>query len=345
MACTGGPAPGRIAANKNDPEETPMPIVRRALLGAALLPLVRPARAEDAWPSRAVTLLTGYAPGGLTDVTTRAIAERMQRELGQPLVVDNRVGGATSVAATAVAGARPDGYVLLMGASSLAINPALQPALTPHDPQKELVPVGFAFRSAFVLHVHPGLPVRNVAELVEWARANPGKLNFGSSGTGSVNHLALEMLRSRAGIDVVHVPYRGGVPALIDLRQGRIQAMFQAAPEALPPIREGTTRAIAVSGLDRLAVLPEVPTVADTLPGFDAVFWQGLFAPVGTPAPVIARLSAALTAATEDAGLRARMAEQGVAIQTGDAATLAHVLAEETATWGKVIREAKIRPE
>ncbi|WP_426955360.1 Bug family tripartite tricarboxylate transporter substrate binding protein [Muricoccus radiodurans] len=324
-----------------------MPLTRRAALGTAMLPCVLPraARAQDAYPSRPVTLVTGYAPGGLTDLTTRAIAERMQRELGQPVVVDNRVGAATAIAATAVAGARPDGYLLLMGASSLAINPALQPNLTPRDPRTELVPVGFAYRSAFVLHVHPSLPVRTVAELVTWAKANPGRLNFGSSGTGAVNHLALELLRTRAGIDVTHVPYRGGVPALIDLRQNRIQAMFQAALEAIPAIREGATRAIAVSGTDRLALLPEVPPVAETLPGFDAVFWQGLFAPVGTPAPVIARLSAALRAATDDPALRARMAEQGVAIETGDAEYLRRVLAEETEMWGRLIREAGIRAE
>jgi tripartite-type tricarboxylate transporter receptor subunit TctC len=320
-----------------------MPLTRRAALGAAMLPFA--AQAQDAYPSRPVTLVTGYAPGGLTDLTTRSIAERMQRELGQPVVVENRVGAATAIASTAVAGARPDGYLLLMGASSLAINPALQPNLTPRDPRAELVPVGFAYRSAFVLHVHPSLPVRTVAELVAWAKANPGRLNFGSSGTGAVNHLALELLRSRASIEVTHVPYRGGVPALIDLRQNRIQAMFQAALEAIPAIREGATRAIAVSGTERLALLPEVPPVADRLPGFDAVFWQGLFAPVGTPAPVIARLSAALRAATDDPALRARMAEQGVAIETGDAEYLRRVLAEETETWGRLIREAGIRAE
>ena len=319
---------------------------RRAVLGAALAapPLAR-AAAQDAYPTRPITMVTGYAPGGLTDLTTRVIAERMGRELGQAIIVENRTGGATAVASTAVAGARPDGYVLLMGASSLAINPALQPNLTPRDPRAELLPIGFAYRSAFVLHVHPSLPVRDVAGLVAWAKANPGVLNFGSSGTGAVNHLALELLRNRAGIDVTHVPYRGGAPALVDLRQGRIGAMFQAALEAIPAVREGATRAIAVSGLDRLALLPDVPPVADALPGFDAVFWQGLFAPVGTPAPVVARLSAALTAATDDPAVRARMADQGVTIQTGDAAYLSRVLAEETVMWGRLIREANIRPE
>ncbi|MBI0435726.1 tripartite tricarboxylate transporter substrate binding protein [Roseomonas sp. KE0001] len=318
---------------------------RRATLALPLLALARPALAQAAWPARAVSMVTGYAPGGLTDVTTRAIAQRMEQELGQPIVVENRVGGATSVAATYVARAAPDGYTLLMGASSLAINPALQPELTPRDPQRELEALGLAYRSAFVLHVHPDLPVRSTAEFIDYAKANPGKINFGSSGTGAVNHLALELLRKRAGIDVLHVPYRGGVPALTDLRTGRIQAMFQAALEAMPVIREGVTRAIAVSSAQRMALLPDVPAVAETLPGFDAVFWQGLFAPPGLPPTVVTPLSAALTAATEDKGLRARMAEQGVAIETGDAAVMRRILAEDSTQWGTLIREAGIRPE
>lgn len=317
---------------------------RRTALGL-LLATPGLAMAQPAWPTRPITLVTGFAPGGLTDVMTRLIASRMSRELGQPIVVDNRAGGATSVASTAVARAAPDGYTLLMGASSLAINPALQPNLTPREPLRELMPIGMGYRSAFVLHVHPGLPARNVAEFVAFAKANPGRISFGSSGTGAVNHLCLELFRLRAGIEVVHVPYRGGAPALIDLRAGRIQAMFAAALEAIPAIREGATRALAVSSATRLPLLPDVPAVAETLPGFDAVFWQGLFAPPGTPEPVIARLAAALRATTEDPEVRARMAEQGVAAETGDAAVLRRVLVEDTETWGRLIREAGIQPE
>ena len=319
---------------------------RRGLLGAAALaPLARPAVAQDAFPNRPITIITGAPAGGLTDVSTRAIAERMGAVLGQPIVVENRTGGAASIAPNHVVGSRPDGYTLLGGTSSLAINPTLLPNLPPRDPRAELLPIAFHFRSPFVLHVHPSLPVRNVADLVAYAKARPGELAFGSSGAGAVNHLAMELLRNRAGIEVLHVPYRGGVPALIDLRQNRIGAMFQSALEAIPVVREGATRAIAVSGLDRIAPLPEVPPVADTLPGFDAVFWQGLFAPVGTPAPVVARLAAATTAATDDPGVRSRLGESGVIVGTGDAAMLARVLAEETESWGRLIREANIKPE
>ena len=323
-------------------------ITRRAALALPLLaPTLAPtlASAQEAYPNRAISVVSGYAPGGLTDVTSRAVAERMGRELAVPMVVENRVGAATAIANTAVAQARPDGYTVLMGTSTLAINPGLQPSLTPKEPLKDLAPIGMVFRTTFVLHVHPDLPVRTTAELIAWCKANPGKLNFGSSGTGAVNHLALALFAQAAGIEVTHIPYRGGAPALLDLRAGRIQAMFQAVLEALPTLADNATRALAISSAERSSLLPDVPPVAETLPGFDVVFWQGLFAPAGTPAPILAKLGAALHTATEDATLRARMAEQGVDITTGDAAMLHRTLAEETAKWGKLIREAGIRPE
>ena len=317
---------------------------RRLLAAAPALLATRAASAQD-FPTRAIAVISGYAPGGVTDITSRAVAERMGRDLPVPVVVENRAGAATSVASTAVAQARPDGYTLLMGTSTLAINPALQPGLTPKAPMAELAPIGMVFRTAFLLHVHPALPATNTAELIAWCRANPGKLNFGSSGTGAVNHLCQALFAQRTGIEVTHIPYRGGAPALIDLRAGRIQAMFAAVQEALPAVREGATRALAISSAGRSPLLPEVPPVAATIPGFDVVFWQGLFAPAGTPDPVLARLGAVLQAATEDPALRARMAEQGVDIVSGDAAVLRRTLAEETTMWGDLIRTAGIRPD
>ncbi len=320
---------------------------RRALLAAplALPAFARAAAAQDAWPNRSVAVLLGYPPGGVTDFAARAVTERMGRALNQTMVVENRPGAATAVANTAAAQARPDGYTLLMGTSTLAINPALQPNLTPRDPQQELTPIGTVFRTAFVLHVHPSLPVRNTAELIAYAKANPGKLNFGSSGTGAVNHLCLELFRAQAGIDVVHVPYRGGAAGLIDLRAGRIQGMFNAVQEALPVVREGATRGLAISSKERATAMPELPPIADVLPGFDGVFWQGLFGPAGLPAPIVTRASAALREATTDPDLIARMAAQGVALVPGDADALRRMLAEETVMWGRLIREQNIRPE
>ena len=319
---------------------------RRAALALPGLALLHPmaARAQD-FPSRPIAIASGYAPGGLTDVTSRVVAERMARELGVPVVIENRVGAATAVANTHVAQARPDGHTLLMGTSTLAINPALQPNLTPREPMRELTPIGMVFRSAFVLHVHPDVPARNVAEFVAYCRANPGRVNFGSSGTGAVNHLAQALLASRAGLDVVHVPFRGGAPALIELRAGRIQAMFQAVLEALPVVREGATRALGISSLARSPLLPDVAPVAETVPGFEAVFWQALFGPAGLPEPIRARLAAALRVATEDPALRARMAEQGVDLETGNASDVASLLVRETSLWGELIRGANIRPE
>jgi tripartite-type tricarboxylate transporter receptor subunit TctC len=317
---------------------------RRAALAAPALLLAPAARAQD-FPSRPIAVVSGYAPGGVTDITSRAVAERMARELGQPVVVENRVGAATAVANTHVAQARPDGHTLLMGTSTLAINPALQPNLTPREPMRELAPIGMVFRTAFVLHVHPAVPARSTAEFIAYCRANPGRVNFGSSGTGAVNHLAQALLAARAGIEVVHVPFRGGAPALIELRAGRIQAMFSAVLEALPAVREGATRGLAISSAERNALLPDLPPVAEAVPGFEAVFWQGLFAPAGTPPPILARLGTALGAATGDAALRARMAEQGVDITSGDGAALAALLARETIMWGELIRTANIRPE
>ena len=319
-----------------------MRATRRALLGLPAI-LATPSLAQGTWPSRAVTLVVPYAPGGGADVITRATAPIMERALGQPVVVENRAGGATALAATYVSQARADGYTLLMGTTSLAINPALQPNLTPRDPMRELTPVGPVYRNPFVLQVHASLPVRTLGEFVAYAKAKPGKLDYGSAGIGTVNHLAFVLLAKEAGIDVEHIPYRGGGPALLDLRAGRVQALFSSALEAMPLIRDGASRPLAVSSATRIALFPDVPPVADSIPGFDVAFWQGLFAPVGTPDAVVARLAEALRAATTDAELRRRMTEQGVDLVVGGPQEIARMLADETATWARVVREANIR--
>jgi tripartite-type tricarboxylate transporter receptor subunit TctC len=315
---------------------------RRAL---PLLALAMPAFAQDAYPSRTISAVTGYAPGGVTDVVSRAVAARMSQELGTTIVVENRVGAATAVANTHVAQARPDGYTLLMGTSTLAINPALQPNLTPRDPARELTPVGMVFRSPFVLHVHPSLPIHNMAEFLAYARANPGRLNIGSSGTGAVNHLSQALLVARTGVELVHVPFRGGAPGLLELRAGRIQGMFNATQEAQPVVREGATRALGVTSRTRIPTLPDVPPIADIVPGYEALFWQGFFAPAGTPAPIMARLEAALRVATTDPALVSRMAEQGVEMVSGGADDLRALLARELVSWAEVIRGQNIRAE
>ena len=270
-----------------------LPATRRALLATGMCrPALRKAGAQATYPARSVTLVIPYPPGGGTDVIGRAVATGLERAIGQPAIVENRAGCATSIGSTAVAQTRPDGYVLLLGSNSLAINPALQPSLTPRDPIRELAPIGLVYRSPLLL-LHPSVPARTLPEFLDHARASPGALNYGSSSNGSASHLIFALLAHRAGLVLEHVPYRGAAPALLDLRAGRIQALFNSAMLAQPLLREGAIRALATSSRSRSPTMPDLPAVAETLPGFDAVFWQGLFAPAGTPAPVLAALSAA----------------------------------------------------
>lgn len=320
---------------------------RRLLLCAlaSTLLVVSPAGADDAYPSRTISMVVGYAAGGLTDVMSRTIADRMRHELGQAIIVENKTGAATSIASTHVSRARPDGYTLLMGTSTLAINPALQPNLTPRDPKRDLVPIGTGYHTPFLLLVSSTVPARSLAEFIAYAKANPDRVNVGSSGVGAVNHLLLEMFNRRAGVKMVHVPYRGAAPTLMDLREGRIQATFATPMDAVPVARENKGRILAVTSASRIPLLPDTPAVAETFPGFNGVFWQALFAPAGTPEPVVKRLAAALRAATEDKELRARVGERGVVMTAGGPDDLRRLLETETDAWGKLIRDAEIKPE
>ncbi|RKK05216.1 tripartite tricarboxylate transporter substrate binding protein [Pseudoroseomonas wenyumeiae] len=313
-------------------------LTRRVLLGT--MPFIMPrARAQEAFPSRPITIMNAYAAGGQTDIAIRLTADRLGATIGQRVVVENRVGGATSIASTAVAQAKPDGYMLLAGTSSLAINPTLQPKLTPRDPQTELMPLGMIYRGAFVFHIYPGLPVRTLPEFVACAKAHPGQLNYGGV-VGTVVHLAMEMLCQRAVIQMTAVPNRGGVEGLLDLQAGRIHCNFQSPVEALPSLQEGKTRALAISSRARLPNLPDVPTVAETLPGFEAVLWMALFAPVHTPVEVVQKLALALRAVTEDPAYQSRMAQIGLAAEAGGPSDVRNLLAADTANWRKVITEA-----
>jgi tripartite-type tricarboxylate transporter receptor subunit TctC len=319
---------------------------RRALLGAASAALAAPRlAAAQAWPTRPITIVVPYAPGGGSDAAVRAIGPIMERVLGQPIVVENRAGAGTAIGSTYVAQARPDGYTLLAGATPLAINPALQPQLTPKEPMRELAPIGPMYRSIFVLHVHNSLPATTLAEFFAAAKADPRGITYGSAGIGSLNHLAVELLAYRAGVQLEHVPYRGTGPALLDLRSGRIKAMFTSLLEGGPLIQERITRPIAVSSRERMTQLPDVPAVAETLAGFDVTFWQGLFAPAGTPAPIIARLAEALRAGTSDPALTARYLEQGTPLLVGGPAEQAKLLADDTEVWQRVARETNLRIE
>jgi tripartite-type tricarboxylate transporter receptor subunit TctC len=319
---------------------------RRVLLAAATAPLLRPQSASaQAWPTRPITIVVPYAPGGGSDAAVRAVGPIMERVLGQPIVVENRAGAGTAIGSTYVAQARPDGYTLLAGATPLAINPALQPQLTPKEPMRELAPIGPMYRSIFVLHVHQSMPINTLAEFIAHARARPRGVNYGSAGIGSLNHLAMELLAYRAGVQLEHVPYRGTGPALLDLRAGRLQSMFTSLLEGGALFQERVTRPIAVSSRNRMTQLPDVPAVSETLSGFDVTFWQGLFAPAGTPAPIIARLAEALRAGTSDPALSARYAEQGTPLLVGGPEDQARLLSEDSEVWARVARETNLRIE
>jgi tripartite-type tricarboxylate transporter receptor subunit TctC len=314
---------------------------RRALLAAPAL-MAFPAHAQEWVPEKPIVVLLPYAPGGVTDTVSRAVCDAIARDLGRPVVMENRPGAGTAVANAAVARAAPDGYTLLMSTTSLAINPALQPALEPKDPMAALVPIGMVFRTGFVLHCNKDLPVTDFASFIAYAKARQGQLAYGSSGVGAVNHMGFELLKKMAGLDITHIPYRGGVPAQIDLIGGRIAAMFSATFEGAPPVKEGRTRGLAYSLATRTKVLPDMPAVAETLPGFDVPFWEAMFAPAGTPAPVIARLTRALRAAAEDAVLKARFAETGTDLGFEDAAAVRRQYELDLARWGAIIREQGI---
>lgn len=301
--------------------------------------------AQSEYPVRPIRLIVGYAAGGLTDVMSRMLGERMSRELGQPIVVENKVGAAASLAATFVVQSPPDGYTVLMGTTSLAINPSLQPSLTPRSPMTELDPIGLVYETPFVLLTSKNIPARSFAEFLAYAKEKPGQLNVASSGNGAVNHLILEMVSRRAGVQLMHIPYKGAAPAIVDILAGRLDATFATPLDAVPVSEQGAGHVLAVTSSKPVALLPNVPPVAETLPGVRGVFWQALFVPRGTPERIIVRLANALRIATEDAQLRSKVAERGVTMMTGGPEEMRAFLKSETNDWGTLIREAGIKVE
>ena len=318
-------------------------MIRRRHLAALLA--APAAYAQEAFPARPLSLIVPLPPGGTTDAISRAFAARMAVQLGRPVVIDNRPGAGANVAYAFAARQAPDGYSVLMGINSLAVNPALRADL-PYAPMTDFAPVSLVARGGFVLAVHPDSPARDVAGLVALARARPGELDQASTGAGSLNHLAGALFQRRAGVEFGHVPYRGGAQAATDVIAGRVPVIFLAVLEALPFVREGRLRALAVTSPTRMAVLPDVPTVAEAgYPGYAVEFWQGLFVPATTPVPVVARLNAAARAAAGDAALVADMAARGITIAASSAEELAALLARETIEWAELVRATGIRAE
>ena len=308
---------------------------------APALPYI--ARAET-YPSRPIRLIIGYLPGGSADMTARLFGQWLSDRLGQQVVVESRAGASTNIATEAVVRAAPDGYTLMLVSPANATNAALYDKLN-FDFLRDIDPVAGLIRFPDVVDVNPALPVRTIPELIAYAKANPGALNFGSSGVGSTLHVAGELFKMMAGVNIVHVPYRGGAPAMIDLIGGRVQLMFDNVPTSVEFIRSGKIRPLAVTSAARIELFPDLPTVADTVPGYEASAWYGIGAPRNVPAEVVDKLNKEINAALADTKMNARLAELGGIVLPGSPADFGKLVTDETEKWGKVIRFAGIKAE
>ena len=320
-----------------------MPISRRALVATALATAVAPLprAAGAAYPDHPIRLIVPFPPGGAVDPVARFIAEALSDRLGQPVVSINRGGGGGSIGMDEAAKAKPDGYTIVLDHSGMAYMPGLYRNL-PFDPVKDFAPIITAVAGFYVLAVNPALPIKSVADLIAYAKANPGKLNFGSAGIGSTLHLAGEMLKREAGIDMLHVPYRGGGPAIKDLIGGQIQLMFAPAVAMLPLANGGKVRVLAQTPAKRSALAPDIPSVAETLPGFDIVGWYGLAGPAAMPRADIERINAELNAALTSPAMIARLRELSYEPIGGTPEEATARIKADVARWTKIIRDANI---
>lgn len=307
--------------------------------------LPRAFAADEAWPSKPLKLVMPHAPGGPTDVVARALAPHIGRALGQTIYVESRLGAAGNVGTEYVARSAPDGYTMLYQTSGLAIVPALYKKLN-YDPLRSFVPVAMPASINIVLLVKNGLPVNNFAEFMQYLKANPGKLSYGSGGLGNITHLAVEVLLQALGTSAVHVPYKGTAPAMVDLLGGQIDFMLDAINTGYPYVKDGRARAVAVTGASRSPLLPNLPTVAEAgVPGYAMSTWQCMLLPAGTPAPIVSALNAAVNKAAADEALQKQFAALGVQLQQSTPAQLKARLRTDIAAWAKVAQAAGLQPE
>lgn len=295
------------------------------------------ANAQTAWPTKPIRLLVGYAAGGSTDVTARIIGQALSERLGQPVIIENRAGAGGNIAADAAAKADPDGYTLLMTTSStFAANPSLYKSL-PFNVQTDFAPITLTAFIPNLLVVNPAVPANNVPELIAYLKANPGELNFGSAGNGTSQHIAGELFNSLAGVKMVHVAYRGGAPAVNDLLGGQLQVIFAPLVEVLQQARADKVRALGITTAKRSPLLPEVPTIAETLPGYEIALWNGLVAPAKTPPEIIDRINRAAIDALRSAELKAKLAEQGSEPVGNTPAEFKAFIASEAVKWRRLV--------
>ena len=313
-------------------------ILRLVASAAALAALPRSARAEN-YPARPVRLILGYPAGGSTDFVARILGAWLSDRLGQSFVIENRPGAGTNIAVQATVASPPDGYTLLFVTTTNAINASFHDAL-PFDFLRDLAPVAALAELPFVMEVTPSLPVKTVGEFIAHAKANPGKINMASFGTGTISHLAWELFKLEAGVDMVHVPYHGGAPMVTDLISGRVQAGIDALPNSLPHIRSGALRALAITGAARSAAVPDVPTVGETLKGYEVSGWTGIAVPAGTPAGVIVTLNREINAGLADPRIAARFAEVGGRPILVTPQQFGAIWRRDTEKWAKVVKFA-----
>jgi len=325
-----------------------MRLSRRALLrlaaGVAALPAAARIAQAQTYPSRPIRLILGFAAGGSADIVARLIAQFVSERIGQPVIVENRTGASSNLAGESVARSAPDGYTLLFVTTVNAINATFFDNLK-FELKRDFAPVSGVTRAPNVLEINPSVPANTVAEFIAYAKANPGKLNMASSGNGTSIHLAGELFKAMTGTNLVHVPYRSPPQAMTDLLAGQVQVMFDVMTQGLQHIKEGRLRALAVTTAARSDALPDVPTVAETVPGYEASSWSGVCAPSGTPAAIVAMLNKEINAALTDPTIKARLASMGSTAITGSPAEFAAFLSEEADKWGKVVRSANIKAE
>ena len=322
------------------PQKSPASRLRGALLTASLLFVCALAQAQATYPAKTVRMIVPFPPGGSTDLMAREVARGLTEAWGQPFVVENRGGAGSTIGTAAVAKSPADGYTLLFASSHYAIVPGLYKDLA-YDPVRDFTPISLVCYVPVVLVANPKVPANNVAELIAYAKANPGKLNYASSGAGGVAHLSAEMFNSMAGVKLVHVPYKGGGPAMTDLLGGQVQVFFDGVSTSMPHIRAGTLKPLAWTGRKRISVLPNLPTVAESgVPGYASDAWFALFAPAGTPRDIVAKVSREVSRIVNRPEFKARQLELGLDMAGSTPEEMEAFLAEELAKWGKVIKES-----
>jgi tripartite-type tricarboxylate transporter receptor subunit TctC len=316
----------------------------RLAAGLASLPLFAQSAPAQAYPTRPVRIIVGFAPGGAADITARLIAQWLTEQLGQQFLVENRPGAGTNTGTGAVVNAAPDGYTLLLVSVANTVNATLYEKLN-FDVLHDIVPVAGLVRGPLVMDLALSVPAKTVPEFIAYARANPGKINMASAGNGTPSHMAGELFKLSTGLDLVHVPYRGAAPALTDVLAGQVQLLFDNLPTSLEHIRAGKVRALAVTTAERSPAVPDLPTVAEFVPGYEVSSWFGIGAPRGTPAAVIDKLNSTINDGLADPGLQARIAEMASMPLRLSPAQFATLIVAETAKWARVVKQSGARAD